>query len=188
MKIDTDTRTIVLEPRACRSCQYSPGTEATPIPCPTCSGTGNGPRGGKGQCRKCYGNGRAWDQENRRPCSKCGGDWAGKDLDGICDNIPTESWKDLVRWTVVRATDKEIGRIAGLIGVRGAIVTCTDYGRTAELADDEAVLSEAMRAIGSSVQAISIARNDGHRIADEIRIVVTSNGYAVLPSWDEVAA
>jgi len=50
------------------------------------------------------------------------------------------------------------------------------------------VLAEALRAVGSSVQAISIARNDGHRIADEIQIVVTSNGYAVLPAWNEVAA
>lgn len=187
MKIDTETRTIVLEPRSCRSCQFSPGTEASPIPCPKCSGTGDGPRGGKRKCPKCYGYGYAWDTENRRACSSCGGDHTGKDVDGICDRIPTDEWQDLVRWTVVRHPEAAIGRVSGLIGVSGAIVTCTDYGR-ANQSDDDTVLAEALRSVGSNVQAIKIVRRDDMRIADEIKIVVTSNGYAVLPSWDEVAA
>lgn len=187
MKIDTDTRTIVLEQCACRACQYSPGTEATPIACPKCDGTGNGPRGGKGKCTKCYGNGKAWDHENRRACSRCGGDYAGKDEDGICDRIPTDEWRDIVRWTVVRHRDKAIGRIAGLIGYRGALVTCTDYGRADRL-DDDTVISEAIGSVGSSTQVINIVRRDDMRIADEIQILVTSNGYTVIPAWDEVAA
>jgi len=185
MKINHTERTVVLEPRSCRSCQWSPGTEASELPCPKCEGTGKGPRGARRGCKNCNGSGIVWDHENRRPCSTCNGDHAGKDVDGICDAIP-EEWKDLVRWRVVRHHDKAIGRVAGLIGVSGAIVTVTDYGRSAESGDD-AVLQDALRSVGTRTQAIKVVRRDDMKLADEILVVVTSNGYAVLPSWGVAA-
>jgi len=70
--------------------------------------------------------------------------------------------------------------------VSGAIVTVTDYGRSAESGDD-AVLQDALRSVGTRTQAIKVVRRDDMKLADEVLVVVTSNGYAVLPSW-EVAA
>ncbi len=186
MKINRNERTVVLEPTGCRSCHWSPGTEATPIDCHKCHGSGRGARGGARGCKNCNGMGKTWDHENRRPCSVCLGDWKDRSTDGICDAIP-EEWKDLVRWTVVRQHDKAIGRWAGLIGVSGAIVTVTDYGRSAE-SDDDAVLKDALRAVGTRTQAIKVVRGDDMRLADEVVVLVTSNGYAVLPSWDEEVA
>lgn len=182
MKINTETRTLSLGKKDCTSCNH--GEVATRRACPSCHGTGDGPRGGKGKCRKCYGSGNHWDWDNPSQCPKCHGQYEGHDDEGICDRIALEDWKDLVRWTVVRPDGGEIGRMAGLIGVRDAIVTVMDYGRMLAAADDEEVVRQAIASVGSETQAVKIVRGAERLLADEIAVAVYRNGYVVLPVWD----
>lgn len=58
--------------RSCSPC-FGEGKVANRIICRTCSGSGNGKRGGKGQCQKCYGSGREYDHINKITCPVCNG-------------------------------------------------------------------------------------------------------------------
>jgi len=181
-----ENRTLELGPKDCRACTYTPGTAPTPIDCPSCEGTGNGPRGGRRTCRPCYGSGTRYDQEVRIPCPACKGEYESADTETLCDRIADDQWKKIVEWQVVRGADR-LDRISQVIGISGALVTVADYGKAHEQ-DDEAVLSDAMRSVGTSVQAIHIVRKADMRLADRIIVLVSPNGYGVLPMWDSPAA
>ena len=184
MKLDHATRTLTLEATDCRQCKYgTPGTGPTPVACPTCKGTGKGPRGKARGCRNCYGSGRAWDHETRQPCSSCGGNYIGADREDFCDSAPVDAVLSLPL-SIVR-----IGRAntwnENYLGI-GTLWSCTDYGRTAE-SDDDAILADIRGKLATDrTQATKIVHpyeRDAQTatLVDSLVIVVTRNGYSVRP-------
>ena len=181
MKINHETRTLELGHKDCTSCQH--GTVATRKDCATCKGTGNGPRGGKGKCRPCYGTGNRWDHEDRSTCPKCEGQYEAHDDEGICDTIG-EEWIGMVRWEVLRV-DRAIGfgQVQSLVGVAGSLYTVVDYGRSTDTSDEALVASAKDGA--RRTQAVKVVRGSDMRLCDGIAIVVVANGYTLLPVWDD---
>lgn len=182
MRIDTNTRTLILERTDCRTCKYSPGTTSSTIKCPKCSGTGNGPKGGKRSCRDCYGTGTRYDNVNRITCPDCNGHHHEHTTEGICDRMPTDQWKDLIRWEVVRSNNESTA-VERAIGAHGAIVSVSTYRE--HKTQDADVIAEAVEYVGSSTQAIHFTRKADLRIADRVMVVLRPNFLCVIPAWDE---
>src|SRR5262245_51566119 len=93
MKFNPTTRTLTLEPTDCRRCSHQRvlGTMPAKEACPTCEGTGKGPRGGARGCRACSGFGHHWNHDVRVPCESCGGAFESFDSETFCDDAPFEA-------------------------------------------------------------------------------------------------
>lgn len=178
-----ENRQLILERKNCNNCRF--GTVPTKVNCVKCNGTGNGPRGGKRGCRKCYGSGYEWDQDNRQTCSICNGDYENFLPETPFNHIRLT--KDDIRIKVIRDyayrqmsfTEQYIG--AGLF-------SCTDYGRHQNQTDDELIESAFhFEEKGEfSTQGIKLIRDKNDlRICDYIGIVTADNGYSVIPIFEE---
>lgn len=184
MRYDAATHTLHLERK---DCHCGDGTQSRRIACPACNGTGNGPRGGKGKCRKCYGSGNAYDHDNRVPCRRCGGEYRDHDPENICDNAP-EGLVQSLPWAVVRQ-DRAQSFAEAYIGT--GLFSCTDYGRAWDAADDAALIAK-IKGDERRTQATKIARKTDdplvYQVATGIVVLLTPNGYSPVAYFDDMAA
>ena len=134
MRYDAATHTLHLGKK---NCWCGDGTQSRKMPCPTCNGTGKGPRGGRNGCRKCYGSGNAYDHDNRVPCSKCGGDYIDHDDENWCDNAPAGLVQSLP-WAVMRQNRAQSFAEAYL---GTGLFSCTDYGTAWSQNDNDGLIS-----------------------------------------------
>lgn len=197
MKYDPTTRTITLGRKDCTQCSIGePGRVPTRLDCLTCGGTGNGPRGGKGRCRKCFGFGNRYEQAVTETCPRCEGNFEGREEENYCDTAPLEAIQDMPIKVVL--IDRDSTWNEQYLGM-GAIWSTTDYGREYDKAlfaarsDDKEErrialdewkqdliehVSEKLQ--GERVQAVKIVRSrDDLTIKDIILIKVTRGGYTV---------
>lgn len=178
---DASTRTLTPTTTDCVSCDEN-GTQPTRVPCPTCKGTGSGPRGGRGKCRKCYGNGNACDHDHRVTCAQCGG--SNTKPATMYDSVRSEMLAalcDEITWRVVRSARGQTWSEAHL-GL-GCIVSVTDYGAHETMTDDDLITK--VREGMSYTQACKIADTKTGRLADFIVIDCSRNGYSVRAYWGE---
>jgi hypothetical protein len=180
---DADARTLTLD---FKDCYCDDGTQNGRKDCPTCKGTGCGPRGGKGKCRPCHGSGWLVDTANPVPCQRCKGDWQ--------HSIP-ENWTDNAPDAVVQALPHKVVRIQrrqtaleSLIGI--GLWSCTDYGTAWAENDDEALIAK-VRADERHVQACKVTRKTDDpqvlALCDGILIDVHPNGYNVVGFFSKEA-
>lgn len=185
MRFDAESRTLTLELRDCRTCEYGAGERGQYTGkkvCETCHGTGNGPRGGRRQCRGgCFGGGSVADFDNPITCPNCNGDWASHDSETFCDTAPAEAVAALpIR--LVRQ-DRDSYWVEKYLGL--GLFSVTDYGRRWEQ-DDEVVLAEVTEKVREDrTQATKILRpyERGQQVAtlhDELVIVLNRYGYSVV--------
>lgn len=167
----------------CTRC-WGRGDVATTIPCPTCNGTGNGPRGGRRGCKSCHGFRTAYDQVNRTVCDRCGGNPKDAEEGDLFDRLPKDLWRSL-DFQVYRADRRQTWNERNLGA--GCIVSVTDYGRAWD-ADDPQALIEDVRDRESAPQAVSVAERETGRLCDHVAIVVHRGGYTVVPVWDDGTA
>lgn len=186
MKFNPTERTLTLEPVDCRGCRYSEpqGTEATPMPCQTCHGSGRGPRGGVRGCKACYGSGRRYDHVNRKACSYCGGAYENFSMENFCDNAPAEAVESMPM-SVVRI-DRAPTWNERHLGV-GMVFSVISYDDLSKLTDDE--LRAKAREHLDHVQAIKIVRRYQREdtvatLQDELVLVITDGGYFVFAHSD----
>ncbi len=161
------------------------GTVPTKIDCSKCSGTGNGPRGGKNGCRKCHGYGYEWDQDNRLTCDNCKGDYENFIPETPYDHIYVT--KDDIPINVVRDyVERVMSFSEQYIGV--GLFSCVDYGRGQRQNDDE-LIESAFNFDQSDTywtQGIKLIRDKNDlRLCDSIAIVLGDQGYSVIPVFEE---
>jgi hypothetical protein len=185
VKIDPTTRIVTLEKnvKPCIQC-HGRGTVPSRVPCPT---FGRGPRGGKGGCREC--GHRTWDHSHMNrdvqvPCPTCEGVNPDRFEDeDICAHIRYSMFRDLVRWEVIDDDGVGLSYVHQNLGVRGALSTVTDYGRSWERPVEELV--EDVSKPENMTQVTFIVRKDDMRLCDRIIIYRVANGYFVFPDWDK---
>jgi hypothetical protein len=186
VKINPTTRVVELE-RGVKPCVSCAGSGLVPsmVPCPT---GGRGPRGGAGGCKVC--GWRTWDHSHHNfdvlvTCSTCDGVNSDRFHDeDICAHIRYSEFRDLVRWEVVDGdAGDRLSETHQLLGVRGCLVTCTDYGRSWERPVEE--LLEDVSKPENMTQVTFIVRKDDMRLCDRIIIYRVANGYFVFPDWDK---
>lgn len=180
-------RTLVLEDRACSTCDGKGTRTWGPIPCSRCQGTGRGPRGGRGTCKGngtsgCF-NGRSYGTVPEYRCDHCDGrrtvpETASNYVSpGILASIPVE----------VRYADRDGSWNESYLGF-GCLWSSTDYGRRFEARDDAALVAE-VRAGQAQACAITRELDDGElRLADVIVVTVTRSGYAPRAGWTDSPA
>ena len=168
---------VILETTAC-SCTYreTPGLMPKSIPCPTCKGTGNGIRGGRGGCRKCHGLRWTYSDTETVTCSRCNGTAVIPETS--CDTMPAEMYLALP-FKVYRH-NRELTYGENLLGW-GCVYSCTDYGR-AYGATDEAVLAEVRGKDHTWVQLCKVANKD-LELCDHVGVFIAHNGYSVRPVY-----
>ncbi len=166
--------TLEFEPRACLACHGQttvPGRQA----CPSCGGSGNGPRGGKGKCKACYGFGQEPDFAHPVPCVPCEG--AGRVMETEGDTLPREIWETLP--LRVYRVEREQTWNEAYLGM-GCIYSVTDYG-SAWSADDDNRLLAMVRETAHLPQVCQVYAEG--RPCQHVAIVVTRDGYAVKVGW-----
>lgn len=186
MKIDPTTRIVTLEKnvKPCMHC-HGKGTVPARVPCPT---KGRGPRGGKGGCKECgwrsYDH-THYDMGTQVTCPTCDGINSDRFEDeDICAHIRYSMFRDLVRWEVIDGDQGDrLSEMHSLLGVRGCLVTCTDYGRSWERPVEE--LLDDVSDPENMTQVTFIVRRDDMRLCDRIIIYRVANGYFVFPDWDK---
>jgi RecJ-like exonuclease len=157
-----------------KDCYCGDGTVAARLTCPACKGTGNGPRGGRGGCRKCYGSGTAYDQNVRTTCSRCNGAFKDFLTEDLCDHISDDDW-NAFEFRVYHS-NRQMTWGESYLGA--GVYSCTDYGAHKAL-DDEVLIKEARRS--GYVQATKITDRETMRVADHIGIFTAEQGYTVAP-------
>lgn len=188
MRYNPNTRTLTLERKDCVVCwtQDPQGTMPAKVPCPTCHGTGKGPRGGARGCRDCSGFGHRWDHDQRVTCPNCLGLYERFDSEIRTDRAPAEALADVDLQIVY--VDRAQTWDEAYLGL-GALVSVTDYGRSYDASDPEALATEVReRFLTEHHQAIKIAAfpreaEAGYSapVADTIVVVVTRGGYVLVP-------
>jgi hypothetical protein len=171
MKIENGK--LILERKNCTNCQE--GKVIKPTPCPECNGTGNGKRGGKRQCKKCYGNGKQYSWDNTQTCPQCNGNYISASPEITTDCLPENIFQAL-DFQVVRI-DREANFNELNLGL-GCLWSVGDYGAAWAKNDDKALIAE-VKSHGHN-QACKVI-NDDLKICDYIAIVVTRGGYSVRP-------
>lgn len=170
---------IVFGMRECRRC-WGEGTVAKRQACPKCHGTGNGPRGGHGGCRTCYGSGARYDHNVQETCPTCEGvNSKAFEAEDICDRISDDDWRAF-EFRVYRSNRPQTW---GEAYMGAGVFSCTDYGVHKELSDDALIADVRERA--GSVQAIKVADKDTLKVADHIGIFTNHNGYSVIAVHEE---
>lgn len=171
---------VILGTRDCRSCISTPGTQSKRIPCPTCHGSGNGARGGRGGCKKCYGSGNVYDQINRVPCVTCDGNYHNAATEDITDYLPASVVSSLpIR--VYRSDRRNSWNESNL--ALGCVYSSTDYGDAAKMTDAEVIAKVSGTVDGYSgmgrVQACKLVNRDDSTLCDHVGVFVTRDGYSV---------
>lgn len=171
-------------------CYCNDGRERTKtVPCRDCGGTGKGPRGGKGGCKKCHGSGRdyvpvEWDIAAN--CSRCDG--TGRVEMDSTSFMPEWFWQDF-EFRVVTEKNKRLSWTTANIGL-GCISACVDYGSAAKMVadgrEDELIAEVKNGSARHSNQFCKIIRSkDDWTIASWIGVHVGADGYALLPHFEE---
>ena len=182
MKINQETRTLTLGKTSCRNCRE--GSVPTKVDCPKCLGTGKGPRGGRNTCRPCHGHGYQYNQDVRKACPTCHGDWEFAVDENICNHINSSEWVDFVNWDIQRFHGISFNIWQQNIGIGASIYTCVDYGRAMDDMTDSEIMEAVLKSIHST-QAINVVRRADMKLCDRVVIAVTENGYAPMPVWDQ---
>ena len=166
---------VVLETKAC-SCTWrgTPGLVAKTIPCPTCKGTGRGPKGGVNGCRKCHGFRTTYSDTENVTCSGCNG--TAIVPENSCDTMPDEMYLALP-FKVYRH-NRLLTYGESLLGW-GCVYSCEDYGRSFK-ATDESVITD-VRSHGH-VQLCKVV-NKELELCDHVGIFIAANGYSVRPVY-----
>lgn len=175
MRIDNGM--LILERK---DCFCGDGTVAAKLTCPTCKGTGNGARGGRNGCRKCYGSGSAYDQDVRTTCLRCNGDFKDAMREDMCDRISDADW-EAFEFRVYRSNR---AMTWGEQHLGAGVFSCVDYGAHRAL-DDEVLIKEARKS--GHVQATKIADSATGRVADHIGIFCADQGYSVIAVFEKGA-
>lgn len=195
MKLNTETRTVVLEATNCRSCKWriTPGTQAVRVSCPTCGGSGKGPRGGQGGCKKCHGNGSIYDQDLSEPCAQCKGNYVNFDTETWTDNVPAEFFRGMPIEVVEQ--DRNATWNEQHLG-SGMLWSCIDYGRhkriegspnaditwQEKLADD--IMTQLLNDARVQLSGIVLGKTD-LKLCDKLVIVCTRDGYGINAVWED---
>jgi hypothetical protein len=162
---------VILESTAC-TCTYSgkPGTVAKRISCPKCGGTGNGLKGGRNGCKKCYGFGTTYSDTETVTCTACNG--TALVPENNCNTMPDEMYLSLP-FKVYRH-ERSLTYGESLLGW-GCVYSCTDYG-DAFSASDESVIADVRTHL--YVQLCKVA-NKENQLCDHVGIFIARNGYSV---------
>ena len=164
--------------RHCSRC-FGDGLVAKSIPCRTCLGTGNGKRGGKGQCKKCYGSGREYDHVNKITCPDCNGvNSHACEPATRYDSMPESVWQSL-EFRVFRSQRPQTWVEAYL--AIGCVYSVTDYGRHQQMTDEQ--LIETVRT-STGHQACKVTNLDG-TVAKYIGIFTSDNGYTPIAVFEQ---
>ncbi len=163
---------LVLEKKNCTNCQD--GKVASKKTCPSCRGTGNGIRGGKGKCKECFGYKYKWDWAKPDVCPTCFGNYINFADETDCDYYDKEIWENL-KFKVIRQ-DREMTVAESLIGL-GCIFSVTDYGSAWK---GKNVLNYVME--HNKDQVSKIVRNG--KFCDYVVIIITPMGYVVKAVWE----
>ena len=168
---------MVYGKRECSNC-HGEGRKPSALVCDKCKGTGNGPRGGKGQCRKCYGSGHTYTNETRVTCPTCKGiNSHACEQATQFDYMPKPVWESF-EFRVLRSSRPQTWNEAYL-GL-GSVFSATDYGRHKNQTNEEII--DHVRKTGAH-QACKVTRDDG-TVANYIAILTSDNGYVVLAVFD----
>lgn len=167
---------LILERRDCSYCNHMPGLSLAPSACPTCKGSGNGKRGGRGKCPQCSGSGRVYDSGATMPCRACAGNYKDFQAETYCDTIPLSIYQTLP----VKVYRTEIPMTVGesLIGL-GCLYSCSDYGRAWKNPERDNELVEEVRN-QKFTQATKVCKEDG-TLCDHIGVFVRPGGFTVKP-------
>lgn len=174
MYISDDKLKLIFESVPCKIC-HGNGIGSVKSKCSTCKGTGNGPRGGKRQCRNCLGYGFNWVPGGT--CDSCvqkGLDPKTSGIENRYDWITQDIWKQLT-FKVIRLT-RSSNFNENYFGL-GLAHGCIDYGRINKITDDNEVI-ETVKKETCSTQALNICREDG-ALADYMGIFIKPDGYHV---------
>lgn len=167
---------VVLERK---NCWCGDGTKPAGVPCPGCEGTGNGKRGGKGQCKNCFGLGKVYNSGKRVVCDICKGQYENAEPETFCDTIPLSIYTTIP--VVVYRTGQPMNFLESLIGM-GCLYSCTDYGRAWNDKTDEKLIQEVK--IQQHTQATKVCKEDG-TFCNHIGIFVRRTGYTVQAVFGE---
>ena len=175
MMITQENGKLVFGPRECTNC-WGNGVENRQAPCPTCKGTGRGPRGGKNACRKCVMQGCGYIYIHDVPCTNCvakGVPTASASQSDRYDYVSLEIWRSLT-FKVYRSNRPQTGNEA-ILG-HGCISSVTDYGRHKKLSDTE--LIEVVKNDKGVVQAATIC-DENNVLVDHVGIFCHNQGYSL---------
>lgn len=145
--------------------------------CPKCKGTHRTKGGfGKGECRNCLdGKINDFDPAHKIFCSVCNG--SHKVQANSCSYVPDEV-VEAIPMRVFRS-DRAQTLAEYLFGV--GLFSCTDYGRHAQMSDEDLVAD--VRRSATCVQGTKIAKDDG-TLCDYIGIFCNHSGYTVQGVWE----
>lgn len=179
MLFNQETMTLTRQACECRSCRGT-GTQLKALACPQCDGTGKGPRGGRGGCRKCHGHGTHYSPNHTETCSACEGKPEDASYETWCDKAPVEAARSMPM-VVVRLN--RLNTFNEAYFGHGTLWSCTDYGAANSQTDDELV-ARVRESLTMPVQAIKIVRGyerdaEVLPLHDILVISVTRDGYAV---------
>jgi hypothetical protein len=182
MLFDLTTRTLTLDFKTCTCC-YGRGDLPTRTSCRACKGTGNGPRGGRGGCRQCHGNGRAYDHDLRIVCKNCGGEPERKSKETWTDTAPVEAVMSMS--LIVIRQDRGGSWNENFLGL-GCLWSSVDYGERWKRDDDTPLLEEIVEKLRNDrTQACKIIASDYDRnaptapVARGLAILLHRNGYSL---------
>lgn len=210
MRIDLETRTVVLERKPCTHC-YGRGSVATMKykPCTKCKPTTPGKRG-SGRCHACNDPNGYYPRVSkttphpddptklvttmvttRRPGFIMYYDQEDRTTCSTCDGSPLnhtpEGYTDSVDASraipiTIERTQRQQSWYEQYIGA--GVYTVVDYGRHRDQSDEEIIAT--VREALERVQACKIVRSkDDLRLADEIRIVTAASGYSAVPVFNK---
>ena len=166
-----DGNKVILETREC-SCTWrgTPGLVAARVTCPVCKGTGNGKRGGRGQCKECHGFKTTYSRTENVVCPQCDGTAIIPETS--CDTMPDAMYLALP-FKVYRHK-RELTYAESLLAW-DCVYSCTDYGRSFKTTD-EAVVNSVREHV--RVQLCKVA-NKELELCDHVGIFIAQNGYSV---------
>jgi hypothetical protein len=178
MRYDVKRRHLRLGTTHCRACRK--GKVPTKLKCPRCAGSGDGPRGGRNGCTRCYGNGHVYDHDNLSTCGECGGEYHDKDMERWTDHVPTR-FCELVPIRVIRV-DRDNTWNESHLGF-GTLWSAMDYGKAFTM-DDEDLLDAVRRELIAHPPQGSKVTVEGddplqRKVASGLVIAVTRTGYAL---------
>lgn len=175
---------LILEQGSCHWCDGS-GLRAGNKSCPTCNGSGRGPRGGKGKCRSCFGRGITPDFANLVECELCHG--TKIQPEDRYDFLPEAIWKQLPFKVLRRDRDMSwaeqyLGMMARDSEVFHNVYSVMDYGEHRNLSDEALIAKVRDCSSASSHQASKVVNKD-MTFCSFVAIITSNQGYTVAGIW-----
>ena len=166
-----DGKNVILETKPC-SCTWrgTPGLVAKTVPCPTCNGTGNGPKGGRNGCRKCHGFRTTYSETENVTCSGCNGTAIVPET--TCDGMPAGAFEAL-QFKVYRQNRGESYNEHLL--AHGCVYSMSGSGRSMQTPDADLIAE--VKAHGARCQVCKVSEKQV--MCDHVGIFVNLDGYSV---------